>query len=83
MALRKITGVELIEATVTPTGAAVDKKLATMKLPRSTNIVSVERDGIVMIPDGATLFHAGDKLTILCKSNKTKSIRILFEGRSR
>jgi CIC family chloride channel protein len=83
MALRKITGVELIEATVKPYSAAVEKKLAIMHLPRSTNIVSVERDGIVLIPDGSTVFHAGDKLTILCKSNKTRSIRMLFEGRRR
>jgi CIC family chloride channel protein len=83
MALRKITGVELIEATVKPYSSAVEKKLAIMHLPRSTNIVSVERDGIVLIPDGSTVFHAGDKLTILCKSNKTRSVRLLIEGRSR
>jgi CIC family chloride channel protein len=83
MALRKITGVEIIEATVKPAGAAVEKKLATMQLPRSTNIVSVERDGIVLIPDGSTVFHAGDKLTILCKSNKTRSVRMLIEGKRR
>jgi CIC family chloride channel protein len=83
MALRKITGVELLETTVTLDGRAVDNKLATMRLPRSTNVVSVERDGIVLIPDGSTVFHAGDKLTILCKSNKTRSVRLLIEGRSR
>jgi CIC family chloride channel protein len=83
MALRKITGVEIIEVTVKSNGKAVHRKLAVMPLPRSTNVVSLERDGIVLIPDGTTEFLAGDHLTILCKSNKTRSIRLLFEGRRR
>ena len=83
MALRKITGVEIIDVTVKPNGKAVHKKLATMSLPRSTNVVSLERDGIVMIPDGTTEFRVGDQLTILCKSNKTRSVRLLFEGKRR
>jgi len=83
MALRKITGVELIEVTVKPNSKAAHRKLGVMQLPRSTNVVSLERDGIILIPDGATEFHAGDQLTILCKGNKTRSIRLLFEGRRR
>jgi CIC family chloride channel protein len=83
MALRKITGVEVVEVTVSPNGIAGGRTLADLHLPRRTNIVSVERDGIVLIPDGSTKLQVGDRLTILCSSNKTRSIRMLFEGKRR
>jgi CIC family chloride channel protein len=83
MALRKITGVEIIEVVVEPAGAVAGKKLADIRLPHNTNVVSVERDGIVLIPGGATEFANGDRVTLLCKNIKTRSIRMLFEGKRR
>jgi CIC family chloride channel protein len=83
MALRKITGVEVVEVSVSPNGIAGGRTLADLHLPRRTNIVSVERDGIVLIPDGSTKLLVGDRLTILCRSTKIRSIRMLFEGKRR
>jgi CIC family chloride channel protein len=83
MTLRKITGVEIIEVVVEAGGAAAGKTLARMRLPHNTNVVSIERDGVVLIPEGATQFEPGDRVTILCKNIKTQSVRRIFEGKRR
>lgn len=80
MALRKITGVEFIEAIVKPGSTVARKKLAEIHFPGDTNVVSIERDHSVLIPHGDTEFFPGDNVTILCKADTIDVIRKLFEA---
>jgi CIC family chloride channel protein len=82
MALRKVSGVEFIEVRVTPGCACAGKKLAEIKLPRSATVVSVERGGTVLIPDGGTEILPEDQLTIFCQTELVRDIRMKFTNHS-
>lgn len=79
MTLRKIAGVKYIEVVTKPGSSASNTKLADVHLPRDSNVVSIERDGTVLIPHGDTRFFPGDKVTILCRIDQLDDIRKLFE----
>jgi len=79
MTLRRIAGVKYIEVIAKSGSIASKAKLADMPLPRNSNVVSIERDGAILIPDGNTVFSPGDKVTILCHIDQLDDIRKLFE----
>jgi Trk K+ transport system NAD-binding subunit len=82
MALRKVSGVEFVEVRVNPGCACAGKKLAEIKLPRSATVVSIERGGAVLIPDGGTEILPEDQLTIFCQTDLDKEVRMKFADRS-
>ncbi len=82
MALRKVSGVEFIEVQVNPGCACAGKKLAEIKLPQSATVVSVERGGTVLIPDGGTEILPEDQLTIFCQTDLARDVRMKFADRS-
>ncbi|MBW1965420.1 MAG: CBS domain-containing protein [Deltaproteobacteria bacterium] len=82
MALRKVSGVEFIEVKVNSGCACAGKKLAEIKLPQSATVVSIERGGTVLIPDGGTEILPKDQLTIFCQTNLIRDVRTMFADRS-
>jgi CIC family chloride channel protein len=78
MALRKVSSVEFVEVRVNPGCACAGKKLAEIKLPQSATVVSVERGGTVLIPDGGTEILPEDQLTIFCRTDLARDIRMKF-----
>lgn len=63
--LRNVDGTEFVEITLTPDSVVVGKRLVQVKgcLPEDCVLVSLRRDGQVLIPHGNTDFRAGDRVT--------------------
>ncbi len=61
------SGLELIELTLADTDAAVGKSVKDLSthLPEECLLVSIRRNGIVLIPRGTTVFQTGDLVTAL------------------
>jgi len=78
MALRKVSDVEFIEIRINPGCAYAGKKLAEIKLPQSATVISIERDGNVLIPNGSTEILLKDQLTIFCQTDLVQEIRMKF-----
>jgi CIC family chloride channel protein len=78
MALRKVSDVEFIEVRINPGCAYAGKKLAEIKLPQSATVISIERDGNVLIPNGSTEILLKDQLTIFCQTDLVQEIRMKF-----
>ncbi|RPI50458.1 MAG: hypothetical protein EHM49_08540, partial [Deltaproteobacteria bacterium] len=45
-------------------------------------VVSIERGGAVLIPDGGTEILPEDQLTIFCQTDLDKEVRMKFADRS-
>ena len=43
--------------------------LSEIRLPEGCLVVSILRDSQEIVPNGATVIEAGDKLTVLCNEN--------------
>jgi CIC family chloride channel protein len=82
MALRKVSGVEFIDVQVDPSCPYAGKKLTEIKLPQSTTVVSIERGGTVLIPNGSTEILPEDQLTIFCQTHLVRDLRMKFSNRS-
>jgi CIC family chloride channel protein len=82
MALRKVSGVEFIEVRIDPSCPYAGKKLAEIKLPQSATVISIERGGNVLIPDGSTEILPEDQLTIFCQTHLVRDLRMRFSNRS-
>ncbi len=80
MALRRVAGLEFIDIVVQVGSAAEGKDVASLHLASGTNLVSVDRQGFVLIPDGSTVMVAGDQITILCESGKVAAVKGIFKG---
>ncbi len=80
MALRRVAGLEFVDVTVGVSSQAEGKKVASLQLPNGTNLVSVDRQGFVLIPDGSTIMVAGDQITILCESDKVEMVQGIFQS---
>jgi CIC family chloride channel protein len=82
MTLRRVAGVEVLEVRVANGAGAVGQKVADLQLPRGTNLVSVDRKGAVLVPEGSTEIQGGDQITILCESGLTGAVRKIFAASS-
>jgi len=78
MALRKISDVEFLEIRVAPGAGVVDKKLSELHLPHEANVISVEREGVVLIPRGDTDVQENDMFTILCRADSAPTVKEIF-----
>jgi CIC family chloride channel protein len=87
MALRSSTGVagvEFVKYTIGPDHVVINRNLAQIPLPPQSNVVSVEREGKVMITNGNTRLQLDDRLTIVCEPAKIdKVLKVLRRKKSR
>lgn len=76
--LRRVTGVDFVELTISAKFSGRNKCLAELSLPPDTNVVTIERGGRVLVPDGRSVIMVGDRLTVLCREELSASIRSFF-----
>lgn len=76
--LRRVTGVKFLEISVKPGCEIIGLSLAGIDLPTGTNVVSIQRAGTVVVPNGSSKIMLGDILTILCKNENTVQVRAVF-----
>jgi len=79
MALRKVSDVEFLEIRVAPGAEVISKTLSELGLPHEANVISVERDGVVLIPRGDTDIQGNDMFTILCRADSASKVREIFK----
>ncbi len=82
MALRNIDGTVFSEITLQPGDAAVGKRLAELSpaFPQECILVSVRRQGRMLIPHGDTVFQAGDLVTLFVDAADLETIRGCLHG---
>ncbi len=78
MALRKVSDTAFVDLLVKATSNAAGKTLAEMQILRRVNVVSVERNGTVIIPRGDTRIQAGDLFTFLCRPEDVDELKKFF-----
>ena len=61
----KLPGSEVVEFIVNEKASSVGKSLAQIEFPRECVVISVVRNGEVIIPHGDTVLEPGDQVTIL------------------
>jgi cell volume regulation protein A len=59
------------EVEILPDSAIVNKTLVSISIPRTVLISMVLREDILFVPDGATIFKAGDKLTVMTDNDES------------
>jgi len=76
MALRNIDGTVFSEITLQPGDPAVGKRLAELSsaFPQECILVSVRRQGRMLIPHGDTVFQAGDLVTLFVNAGDLEAI---------
>jgi trk system potassium uptake protein TrkA len=65
---------------VSESSPLVGRPLAESRLPASTLVVSVLRDGEVLFPRASTEITSGDRLTVLASADKEEQVRRSFGG---
>ncbi len=78
--------VEMQQFPVSDTAKAVGTVLASLKLPASSRLVVLEREGTAFLPDAHTVIQKGDIVTLIGESAGFDKARKLFDtqtGRSR
>jgi CIC family chloride channel protein len=78
LTLRRVTGVKFLEISVGTGCDTTGKTLADIHLPAGTNVVSIQRAGMVVVPSGGTQIMPGDLLTILCMEDNMDQVRAIF-----
>ncbi|MDH3328654.1 MAG: chloride channel protein, partial [Desulfobulbaceae bacterium] len=61
-----------------PGDKSVGRTLQLLKLPKDVNVVSVEREGVIIIPRGETRFAVGDIVTVFGKKEVMKQVQEAF-----
>jgi trk/ktr system potassium uptake protein len=78
--------VEMQQFPVSDTAKAVGSELASLKLPASSRLAAVERDGSAFLPNAQTVINKGDIVTLIGESAGFDKARKLFDtqtGRNR
>ncbi len=78
MALRKVSDIAFVDLRVKADSNAAGKTLAEMQIFKRVNVVSVERDGTVIIPHGDTRILVGDLFTFLCRPEDIGELKNFF-----
>jgi CIC family chloride channel protein len=75
--LRNLDGTEFVDITLTVNDRAVGKTIQEIAglLPKDSILISIRRDGKMLIPHGNTVFQVGDHLTAFVR---TQDAEILF-----
>ena len=81
--LRK-ENLEIVEVEIKQGSSAEGKRVEDLRLPESTRLISVMREGRAEIAVGSTELHAGDQvLAILEPGRETELKRVLLDGKAR
>src|SRR5215208_5745507 len=81
--LRK-ENLEIVEVEIKPGSSAEGKRVEQLRLPESTRLISVVRDGRAEIAVGSTELQAGDQvLAILEPGRETELKKVLLDERAR
>jgi trk system potassium uptake protein TrkA len=70
----------LFEVVAAASSPLVGRPLAESRLPASTLVVSILRDGEVIFPKAATEIAGGDRLTVLASASSEEQVRRYFAG---
>jgi trk system potassium uptake protein TrkA len=74
------TDAEAIEIEVAPTSQAVGRTLRTVRLPRSSIVGGVLRDGRAFVPRGSTVIEPGDRLIVFTLPGSISDVEKLLAG---
>jgi trk system potassium uptake protein TrkA len=81
--LRK-ENLEIVEVEIKPGSSAEGKRVEELRLPESTRLISVMREGKAEIAVGSTNLRAGDQvLAILEPGRETELKKVLLDERAR
>jgi CIC family chloride channel protein len=78
--LRDLAGTNFIEVRVTADSAAAGRPVRTVAWPRHTLLTSVHRRGDLIMPDGATVLQAGDRVSAIVHDDHVQQVRQLLTG---
>jgi hypothetical protein len=67
-------GGTIVQAVLGKESSMVGKRLKDIKLPEDTLLGTIVRDDKIVIPDGQTLLQAGDKVTLLGKTEDVEKV---------
>lgn len=75
--LRNVDGTEFIDITLTPEHLAVGKKIQDLAsvLPHDCVLVSIRRNGRLLIPHGDTILMAGDQVTAFIQTEQRTQLQ--------
>jgi CIC family chloride channel protein len=84
MHLRNLDGTEFIELTLSADDEAVGQSIRDIgqQMPRDSILVSIRRDGQVLIPHGNIVLQSGDHLTAFAHSEATEAVFECLRGRA-
>ena len=73
-------GTTVVEAKVSPEAPAAGHSIRDAGLPAGTIVVTVERSGGLLFPEGATVLEPGDVVSALAQASGASELRLLLEG---
>ncbi|MEJ2049567.1 MAG: TrkA C-terminal domain-containing protein [Calditrichota bacterium] len=73
-------GGSMQKVTIKDGSSIIDKKLREIRLPKEALIVNVMRGKEMIIPDGNTILHAKDEVTLLGKKEDVESAIKIFSA---
>jgi len=71
---------ELAEVTLAPESPACNKTLKELKFPRSSTVVAIVRDEIVLVPESDTILRSGDEVMVLINADTEGAIQKILIG---
>ena len=80
--LRNLDGTEFVDITLEADDRAVGKTIQEIasRLPKDSILISIRRDGKVMIPHGNTVLQPGDRITAFVRTNDTGTLFRCLKG---
>jgi chloride channel protein, CIC family len=75
-------GTTLLEITIAPDAPVAGTTLAAARLPRGVLVVSLQRQGMTIVPRGETELRPGDTVTVLTDPKQEPSVRQYFGAAS-
>lgn len=70
--------IEAIELTVSPESRAVGKMIQDLSLPKDTLIVSLQREGMNLVPQGSQIIRSDDHLVVVAAKKDADRIQGIF-----
>ena len=82
MQLRNLDGLEFIEVTLSESDKAVGRTLQDIapEMPADCVLISIRRDGTVVVPHGNTVFQPGDHITAFVRTSEKPQLYQCLKG---
>lgn len=78
--LRNLGGTHFVDLRVTPNAPAAGRAVRDVDWPERTILISVSREGELIMPHGDTRLEPDDEVTVLTASEETDAVRELLAG---